>query len=129
VSEPEAVTEGIRIAVRTVFVPERSNPEGGVYFFAYQVTIANEGDEPAQLLTRHWIISDAVGNVEEIAGDGVVGETPLIDPGESYSYTSFCPLRTETGTMEGTYGMVRPDGRRFDAVIPKFTLEEPYLIN
>jgi ApaG protein len=125
----ESTTEGICISVRTAFVPERSNPRDSYFFFAYEVTIANEGDEPAQLLTRHWIITDGDGNVEEVVGDGVVGEQPYLAPGESYTYTSFCPLRTETGTMHGTYGMVRPDGRTFDAVIPRFTLVEPYTIN
>ena len=125
----EAVTEGIRIEVRSAFVPERSNPNDSYYFFAYEVTITNEGDEPARLLTRHWIITDGGGNVDEVVGEGVVGETPYLAPGESFSYTSFCPLRTETGTMHGTYGMVRPDGREFDAVVAPFTLSEPYLIN
>ena len=126
---PESTTEGICISVRTAFVPERSNPRDSYFFFAYEVTIANEGDEAAQLLTRHWIITDGDGNVEEVVGDGVVGEQPYLAPGESYTYTSFCPLRTETGTMHGTYGMVRPDGRTFDALIPRFTLVEPYTIN
>jgi ApaG protein len=126
---PEAVTEGIRVSVRSAFVPERSNPHDSYYFFAYEVTIANDGDEPAQLTTRHWIITDSDGNVEEVVGDGVVGESPYLGPGESFTYTSFCPLRTEMGTMHGTYGMVRPDGRGFDAAIPKFTLVEPYTIN
>lgn len=126
---PEAVTEGIRISVHSFFVPERSNPGASFWFFAYEVTIANEGDEPAQLLTRHWIITDALENVEEVVGEGVVGETPYLAPGESFSYTSFCPLRTDTGTMHGTYGMVRPDGRRFDAEIPRFTLSEPFTIH
>lgn len=125
----ESVTEGIRISVRTAFVPERSNPGDSYYFFAYEVTIANDGDKPAQLMTRHWIITDAEGKVEEVVGDGVVGESPYLDPGESFTYTSFCPLRTETGTMHGAYGMVRPDGHTFDAEIPKFTLVEPYTIN
>lgn len=125
----EAVTEGIRITVRTAYVPERSNPGSSYYFFAYEVTIANEGTEPAQLLTRHWIITDANGNVDEVAGEGVVGDTPNLEPGEAYTYTSFCPLRTDSGTMHGTYGMVRPDGRSFDATIPQFTLIEPYTIN
>src|SRR5262245_45242200 len=118
----EAVTDGIRITVRTAFVPERSNPRDSYYVFAYEVTIANEGTAPAQLLTRHWIITDGHGKVEEVVGDGVVGETPYLEPGESYTYTSFCPLRTEMGTMHGTYGMVRTDGSAFDAVIPRFTL-------
>lgn len=125
----EAVTEGIRISVRSMFVPERSNPTASYWFFAYEVTIANESDEPAQLRTRHWIITDGDGTVEEVVGDGVVGETPDLQPGDSFTYTSFCPLRTDTGTMNGTYGMVRPNGRAFDAIIAPFTLSEPYTIN
>jgi ApaG protein len=126
---PEAVTQGIRVSVRSQYVPERSNPNEDVFFFAYEVTIANEGDEPAQLVTRHWIITDAFGNVEEVRGEGVVGETPFLDPGDSFTYTSFCPLRTEIGTMHGTYQMVRPDGSAFDAAIPSFTLEQPHFLN
>ena len=126
---PEAVTRGIRISVRSSYVPERSNPSGMFWFFAYEVTISNESDAAAQLLTRHWIITDAEGNVEEVIGDGVVGETPFLNPGESFSYTSFCPLRTEAGTMHGTYGMIGADGERFDVEIPRFTLTEPYTIN
>ena len=125
----EAVTEGIRISVRSKYVPERSNPSGSSWFFAYEVTMSNESDEPVQLLTRHWIITDGDGAVEEVVGEGVVGETPTLEPGESFTYTSFCPLRTESGTMHGTYGMVRPDGRTFDATIAPFTLTEPYTIN
>lgn len=125
----EAETEGIRITVRSTFVPERSNPSGSYWFFAYEVTIENGSDEPAQLLTRHWIITDGDGNVEEVAGEGVVGETPLLEPGDAFTYTSFCPLRTDSGTMHGTYGMVRPDGRAFDVTIAPFTLSEPYTIN
>lgn len=125
----EAVTEGIRITVRSMYVPERSNPASSYWFFAYEVTIANESDEPAQLLTRHWIITDGDGAVEEVVGDGVVGETPLLAPGEAFTYTSFCPLRTESGSMQGTYGMIRPDERKFDAIIAPFTLTEPYTIN
>lgn len=125
----EAVTEGIRITVRSMYVPERSNPTASYWFFAYEVTILNESDEPAQLLTRHWIITDGDGKVEEVIGEGVVGETPHLAPGEAFTYTSFCPLRTEVGTMHGTYGMIRPDGREFDATIAEFTLTEPYTIN
>ncbi len=125
----EAVTEGIRITVRSMYVPERSNPSASYWFFAYEVTILNESDEPAQLLNRHWIITDGDGKVEEVIGEGVVGETPELEPGEAFTYTSFCPLRTETGTMHGTYGMIRPDGREFDATIAPFTLTEPYTIN
>lgn len=125
----EAVSQGIRISVRSAFIPERSNPNESYFFFAYEVTITNDGDEPAQLLTRHWIITDANGHVEEVVGDGVIGETPYLNPGDAFTYTSFCPLGTETGTMHGTYGMVRPSGAHFDATIPPFTLIEPYTIN
>jgi len=125
----EAVTEGIRISVRSSFVPERSNPLESYYFFAYEVTIANEGAEPARLLARHWIITDAAGHVEEVAGEGVVGEMPFLEPGQQFTYTSFCPLRTDSGEMHGTYSMVRPNGETFDATIPRFTLIEPYTIN
>jgi ApaG protein len=126
---PEAVTKGIRVSVRSQYIPERSNPNENVFFFAYEVTISNDGDEPAQLVSRHWIITDADERVEEVEGEGVVGETPFLDPGETFTYTSFCPLRTEMGTMHGTYQMVRPNGETFDAVIPQFTLTQPYFIN
>lgn len=125
----EAITEGIRVTVKSIFVPEQSNPAENLYFFAYNVTISNESDEPVQLLSRHWIITDGTGRVEEVQGEGVVGETPYLNPGEAFNYTSFCPLPTEFGQMHGKYGMIRPDGRQFDAVIAPFTLIEPYTIN
>jgi len=126
---PEKITEGIRITAKTKFVPEQSDPARGRYLYSYEITIENLGAQPAQLLTRHWIITDAMGRVEEVRGEGVVGETPYLEPGESFSYTSFCPLPSEYGTMEGTYGMVRPDGAKFDAEIPVFPLGEPYSVN
>jgi ApaG protein len=126
---PTAVTEGIRVTVRTRFLPERSKPMANQYLFAYEIAIENEGEEPAQLLTRHWIITDANGQVEEVRGDGVVGEQPELDPGQGFSYTSFCPLATETGVMTGSYGMVRPDGRKFDVVVPDLELGRPYVVN
>jgi len=99
----EALTNGIRVRVHSVYVPERSDPEQGHWFFAYRVDIANEGSESAQLVSRHWIITDANGHVEQVRGPGVVGEQPVLQPGESFQYTSACPLPTPVGTMHGTY--------------------------
>lgn len=117
-----AIMRGVRVDVDVEYVPERSEPERNSYFFAYHVKISNEGDEPVQLLTRHWIITNAEGRVEEVKGPGVVGETPTIEPGESFEYSSFCPLNTPMGTMHGSYQMVTEDGDEFDAEIAPFTL-------
>jgi ApaG protein len=125
----EAVTQGIRVTVRSAFLPERSSARTRQYVFAYTVTIANEGGEPAQLVTRHWIITDGNGNVQEVRGDGVVGQQPALAPGESFEYTSGCVLETPHGTMRGSYQMVRPDGRRFDAEISPFLLSQPTAVN
>ena len=124
-----AVTQGIKISVVCKYLEAESDPERDRYVFAYQVTIENEGFEPALLLTRHWVIQDAFNHIEEVIGDGVVGQTPLLDPGESFTYTSFCPLRTDWGTMRGTYGMQRPGGEGFDAVIAPFPLLRPSALN
>ncbi len=126
---PMAQTEGIRVSVRSRFLPDHSEPAKKQFLFAYEITILNEGVEPARLLTRHWVITDADGQIEEVRGDGVVGETPALEPGESFTYSSFCPLRTDWGTMKGTYGMVRPGGTGFEAAIPEFVLGVPYLVN
>src|SRR5512145_889071 len=104
-----AVTDGIRVQVQSEFLPERSEPQARRWFFAYTVTIRNEGDAPAQLLSRHWIIRDADGNREEVIGDGVVGHQPRLEPGEAFRYQSFCILKTAHGSMHGTYRMVRDD--------------------
>lgn len=125
----EATTRGIRINVRSAYVPERSQPEDGQWFFVYEVRISNEGSETAQLVSRHWIITDANGQVEEVKGPGVVGEQPTLQPGESFEYTSACPLKTRFGTMHGTYQMVTRAGVRFDATIAPFSLGEPHAIN
>ncbi len=125
----EATTRGIRIQVESVYVPERSAPEHSHWFFAYHVTITNEGDEIAQLVSRHWIITDANGQIEEVKGPGVVGEQPHLAPGESFKYTSACPLPTPFGTMHGTYQMVTAKGERFDAEIAPFSLAEPRAVN
>jgi ApaG protein len=111
------------------YSPERSQPAGGQWFFLYTVTIVNRSSEPVQLLTRHWLITDAEGHTEEVRGPGVVGKQPTLAPGESFEYTSGCPLSTSFGVMEGTYEMVTTSGERFDAKIAPFTLSEPYTVH
>jgi len=125
----EAVTRGIRVQVRSAYVPERSQPDQNHWFFVYTVRISNEGSEATQLVSRHWIITDANGHVQEVRGPGVVGEQPLLGPGESFEYTSACPLTTPFGTMHGTYQMVTRGGEKFDAEIAAFTISEPTAIN
>lgn len=125
----DTVTRGIRVQVRSVYVPERSLPQQRQYFFAYHIRIANEGTETAQLLSRHWIITDANGDVQEVRGPGVVGETPVLAPGQAFEYTSFCPLPTSVGTMQGSYTMETDAGERFEADIAPFTLAMPYALN
>ncbi len=126
---PEATTQGIHITVTPEYVPNRSNPATRQFFFAYNVTIENEGTAPAKLVSRHWIITDGTGTEEHVRGPGVVGEQPRLEPGEGFRYTSFCPLSTPVGSMEGTYQMVRDDGTEFDAVVPQFTLAMPHALN
>ena len=105
------------------YTPEHSSPEDSVYGFAYTVTVTNSGEVTAQLISRHWVIADANGHVEEVRGLGVVGHQPLLKPGESFQYTSGSRLRTPTGTMHGSYFCVAEDGERFEAAIPMFVLE------
>lgn len=112
-----------------MFLPEHSAPQEQQFRFAYQITITNVGDETAQLVSRHWIITDAEGDVEEVRGPGVVGEQPVLEPGASFEYTSFCPLKTNVGTMHGSYQMVRPNGESFEARIAPFTLAVPHALN
>jgi ApaG protein len=125
----EAMTKGVRIEVTSRYVAERSAPEDGEWFFAYTVRITNEGSESVQLISRHWIITDAEGRQQEVKGPGVVGEQPTLRPGESFEYTSACPLSTSIGAMQGSYQMVTSGGDRFDATIAPFTLSEPYAMN
>lgn len=125
----DRATQGVRVRVRSAYVPERSAPDDGYYFFAYRVVITNEGSVPVKLISRHWIITDGSGRVEEVRGPGVVGEQPLLVKGESFSYTSACPLRTPVGSMHGTYQMIRADGESFDAAIAPFTLAHPTALN
>ena len=109
--------------VEPEYLPEQSSPAEGVYSFAYTITVTNTGDVPAQLISRHWIISDARGHTEEVKGLGVVGQQPLLKPGESFQYTSGCRLRTASGTMHGTFHCVGEEGEPFDTPVPLFMLE------
>lgn len=122
-------TSGIRIHVTTMFLPERSSPRDGQYFFAYTIRISNVGTDTAQLLSRHWIITDADGEVQEVRGAGVIGQQPVIEPGMTHEYTSSCPLKTSVGTMHGSYTMIRPGGELFDVRIAPFTLAVPNALN
>lgn len=124
-----ATTDGIRISVEAVYVPEQSAPRQRRYVFAYTVRIENQGAQAAQLKSRHWIITDGDGKVEEVRGPGVVGQQPLLRPGEKFEYTSGCVLKTPRGEMRGTYQMHRPDGSQFDAEIATFELHLPYSLN
>ena len=125
----EAVTRRVRVRVVSEYSPERSQPSKSQWFFLYTITVANEGTETVQLLTRHWVITDATGHVEEVRGPGVVGKQPILRPGESFEYTSGCPLTTPYGKMEGTYQMADQAGERFDVAIAPFTLSEPYTVH
>lgn len=124
-----ATTEGFRISVSTQYVPQQSVPQSKRYVFAYTIRIDNEGSVTAQLKSRHWIITDGNGKVEEVRGPGVVGQQPLLKPGEHFEYTSGCVLETPRGSMRGTYQMKCPDGRAFDAAIAPFDLMLPFSLN
>ena len=113
------------VSVRPQYLDAHSNPEEQHFVFAYTVTIRNTGEHTAQLMSRHWIITDANNQVEEVRGDGVVGEQPVLKPGESFEYTSGCPLTTPVGSMRGTYQCVADDGTAFEATIPEFVLSMP----
>jgi len=124
-----ALTNGIMVTVRTQYIPERSSVSGRQYAFAYTVTIANQGDTTARLESRHWIITDAGGRIEEVRGPGVVGMQPRLRPGESFEYTSWCVLATPSGEMRGTYQMITDAGAQFDAAIAPFHLGLPQTLN
>ena len=111
------------VQVQPEYLPEQSAPDTGVFSFAYTITITNVGEAPGQLISRHWIISDSLGHTEEVKGLGVVGQQPLLKPGESFQYTSGCRLRTASGTMHGTFHCVAEDGEPFDTPVPLFVLE------
>ncbi len=126
-SESEATTRGICVQVESRYSAQNSAP--GQWFFLYSIRISNQGSETVQLMSRHWIIRDGSGRVEEVRGPGVVGEQPILQPGDSYEYTSGCPLPTPFGSMEGSYLMVTDGGAEFEAVIAEFMLREPGAIH
>lgn len=124
-----AETNGVLVEVQSRYVEEQSLPMARRFVFEYTITITNRGSEAVQLQSRHWIITDGVGDVEEVKGPGVVGEQPVLSPGEGFRYTSGAVLPTERGTMHGTYQMHRADGAQFDATIAPFLLERPHSLN
>ena len=125
----EVVTRGVRVRVTSRFAPQQSRPDHNRWFFFYTVEIRNEGTETVQLISRHWIIENGDQEIEEVRGPGVVGETPVLEPGTAFEYTSGCPLTTPFGSMRGTYQMVTSDGIQFDATIAPFILSEPYTVH
>ena len=128
-STSEAVTNNVRVEVESQYAPEHSQPFQNQWFFYYTIRISNESNETVQLLSRHWIITDANGHIEEVRGPGVVGEQPVLAPGETFQYTSGWPLKTATGVLRGTYQMVSEDGGHFDVEIAPFSLHEPYTVH
>ena len=118
-------TDGVIVRVAVHFLAEQSAPARGRWFWTYHVRVENHRDQPVQLLSRRWLISDGRGHRHRVEGEGVVGEQPLIEPGQAYDYVSGCPLETPTGAMEGSYAMVEEGGRRFDLRIPRFALVGP----
>jgi ApaG protein len=121
--------DGINVEVETAYLPDQSDPAAPRYVFAYTITIRNDGTVPATLLTRRWVITDANGKVREVAGDGVVGEQPCIQPGQAHRYSSGAVIETPVGVMEGSYGMMTQDGRSFPAPIPAFRLAVPGILH
>ncbi len=122
-------THDIEVLVEPLYVPEQSRPEAGYFFFAYKVRLKNLGKETKQLMSRHWIITDGNGHVEEVRGSGVVGQQPVLEPGQTYEYTSFCPLSTPTGSMRGTYRMASDGGESWDVTVPVFFFRIPELLH
>lgn len=122
----EAITRNIRVRVQAQYDPRRSSPPQNQWFFLYTISITNEGHDTVQLISRHWVITDAMEKVEEVQGPGVVGKQPVLSPGQSFEYTSGCPLTTPFGSMHGTYQMVNQADEKFDIEIAPFTLSEPY---
>ena len=125
----ETDTNNIRVEVETRYIEDQSNPEQNSYVFAYTITIQNKGQQSAQLLTRHWVITDSNQKIQEVRGDGVVGEQPLLKPGEQFVYTSGTMLETAVGTMKGSYQMLADDGSEFDAAVDEFVLSTPRVLH
>jgi len=121
--------DSIEVAVRPEYAAEHSDPAHDRYVFIYHISIKNNGAQPVQLISRHWLISDASGRVEEVRGAGVIGEQPLIEPGAEHCYNSFCVLATQVGCMQGSYQMLSADGKQFDAPVAAFTLAVPGSLN
>ena len=128
-STSEAVTNNVRVEVESQYAPEHSQPFQNHWFFYYTIRITNEGDETVQLVSRHWIATDATGHTDEVKGPGVVGEQPVLAPGESFQYTSGWPLKTASGVLRGTYQMTDENGGRFDVEIAPVALHEPYTVH
>ncbi|MBL6761603.1 MAG: Co2+/Mg2+ efflux protein ApaG [PS1 clade bacterium] len=122
----QAVTRNIAVSVETRFLENESDPAENYFVWAYRITIENKGDETVQLLTRHWQITDAMGRLHEVRGEGVIGEQPVLVPGAAYTYSSGTPLGTPSGFMRGSYGMQTQDGARFDIEVPAFSLDSPH---
>lgn len=125
----DTTTRGIRIQVKSTYLADQSSSKDDHYLFAYHVRISNVGAETAQLISREWIITNGEGEVERVKGPGVVGEQPVLSPGGSFEYTSYCPLKTPVGSMHGSYQMVTADGEKFDAQIAPFTLAVPHALH
>lgn len=125
----DCVTNGIRVTVDPEYIPGELVSSSGKFLFSYRVRIVNEGDSPAQLISRHWIIINSEGIAENVIGEGVIGRQPKLDPGDEFKYTSYCPLDTPWGTMEGTFLMMRNDGSEFNAIIERFYLVSPEAAN
>jgi len=117
-------TQGIEVAVKPEYLPEESSPQRSEFLFAYHITITNKGETEVQLMSRHWIITDGWGAVHEVKGDGIIGKQPVLQPGQSHSYSSFCPLTTATGNMRGSFHMVNKQGAHFDVRVPVFFLRD-----
>lgn len=128
-STSEAITNNVRVEVESQYAADHSQPFQNHWLFHYTVRITNEGDAAVQLISRHWIITHGDGHVDEVKGPGVIGKQPVLAPGESFEYTSGCPLKTPSGLMRGTYQMVTEDGDHFDVEIAPFALHEPYTIH
>ena len=123
----DRTTRSILVTAKPIYLEAESEPDAGRYFWAYTISIENCGEETVQLLTRHWQITDALGNQQEVRGDGVIGEQPVLEPGERFEYTSGTPLPTPTGFMVGSYNMRNANGERFDIAIPAFSLDSPHM--
>jgi ApaG protein len=125
----QSVTRGIRVTAEPEYNEQHSKPEASLYVYSYHITIYNEGKDVVQLLSRHWNIQDGFGHIEQVVGQGVIGQQPVLKPGEQFSYSSFCPLKTPTGTMQGTYQMRGSDQAMFDVMIAPFELKSKNVLN